>query len=652
MQSVATDKKPFLKAYLLLGLVNVYNYRETDAFRIPVDNNNHFCHYQQHKSFSRFSSTASSLRWNQIASSNVKSWPLHSQPPKSQQPQPNQRQGGFPDPNSNKSTFMLYSTETDKTYYSSTTDQQQNVETRGIQADDDGILEEYRTIKQQRTDLSRNDSVTFNNNNGMPELINFDVNSEDNASIAQPSTNAGDGIAKVIYSTCLIVANSVGASILVVPNTVEASGILIPAIAILAVYALNIVTSFYLSDISIEQYEAGREVPVAFKDIATEAFGKEAGYLLASLSILFNYCILIFGLITFGSYAEEFISGIDMIANIDSNVLTLGYAAVLTGTVGSFSNLSLSKICSFFVALLGISFMGVVIPGLMNADWATFVTNSGGYIHGNTPQEFVYAFMISLPIMVYIMEIQKIVPSVTKLCNFDRNLSRIAMVVGNFVTMAIYCLYVYVSLGINGELDANTAIITTFTFAPIMGSAITSCMSISEEFESLLAIFFPKDTNPSCMSTATSQGNENPNSIEMTTSLLMDGENHSDLNGDKDWNEMIESGEGRFSLPAVVTAIVPPLLIGLKLSTGGEEEVIGALDFAGAYLTPLFIWIFPVSLAWKKLNERLEDTNNNEENKMMSFLKEKLTIATVVLSSFIVIGLEVIKDFGDLEYFS
>ena len=48
----------------------------------------------------------------------------------------------------------------------------------------------------------------------------------------------------------------------------------------IAVYFINMITSFYLSDLSIEQYEAGRpasKVAVAFNDIATEAFGKKLG---------------------------------------------------------------------------------------------------------------------------------------------------------------------------------------------------------------------------------------------------------------------------------------------------------------------------------------------------------------------------------------
>merc|ERR1712071_293542 len=185
------------------------------------------------------------------------------------------------------------------------------------------------------------------------------------------------------------------------------------------------------------------------------------------------------------------------------------------------------------------------------------------------------------------------------------------------------------------------AIFSVFAFAPIIQSTIASTMSISEEFQSLLGIFLLKDENLSSM---TPQINHDFTAITLASST-------DDLDSDevKDVNEMTPPKEEKFSLPAVLMAIVPPFLIGLKLSAGGEQEVDGTLDFAGAYLTPLFIWIFPISLAWKKLNERTGDMTNEEYGRM-SFTKN-ISIATVILSSLFVIGLEVIKDF-DAEYFS
>ena len=385
------------------------------------------------------------------------------------------------------------------------------------------------------------------------------------------------------------------------------------------IYFLNIITSFYLSDLSIQQYEDGRPpstVPTSFKDIADESFGTATGYALAALSVLFNYCILIFGMIRFGDTLSDVLSGLVMNQEFNPSYLSIGYASALTMTIASLSNVALSKFSSVFVAILFTSFIGLLVPGIQNSDWSTFVSNSGGYFHGTTFSEIVTSFIIAGPIVTYVMEIQKIVPSVTKLCNFDRKLSRRAIVTGNSLPLIMYLSYIFISLGGDSFLTEDNSLFLAFTFASIFGSSIASSMSLSEEFESFLTL------------------STNSNS-ELLTPLLEPS----------DIEETEDSYQVNYSIGAVLLSIIPPLLIGLQLSSGGDKENVAAsLDFAGGYLTPLFIWLFPSALAWKKLED--DKATNVETNGVKSFF-DKVCIVIAFSSTVVVIGLELLKDFGE-----
>lgn len=392
--------------------------------------------------------------------------------------------------------------------------------------------------------------------------------------------------------------------------------------------------SFSLSDLSIRDYQAGRpesDLPTSFKDIAGEAFGGTAGNILALLSVSFNYCLLIFGVIRFGETVQEVLTFMDISSNINPSFLSLGYAALLTATIANFSNVSLSKLSSVLVAGLFTSFMALVVPGMQSAEWFTFVNNCGGYFHGTDAKSILASLTLAAPIIIYNMEIQKIVPSVTKLCNFDRDLSRTTILLGNGIPMLIYLSYVYINLGGDHAMTDDQILSEVFfKFVALFGVAIAASMSLSEEFMSFLPSFsFPKFLS------------SNEDEIDTEQLSCEDPANN-------------QLGEQFYSLPAVLMAIIPPLLIGLQLSSSGENGVVAALDFAGAYITPLFIWIFPAMLAWKQIqdeNLRVSESGS-KQNGLFSFLTEKMFIMTAFASSFVVMALEVLKDSGQTDIFS
>jgi len=345
--------------------------------------------------------------------------------------------------------------------------------------------------------------------------------------------------------------------------------------------------------------------------------------------VAFNYCILIFGVIRFGDVAGQALISLDTMTTVINPLsLYLAYSGMLITALSLFSNVTLSQLSSILVAIMFPGFLGIILPGLQSAEWTTFVSNAGGLFHGTSPDAILSALVTCGPLLLFNMEIQKIVPSVTKLCKFNRSLSRTSIVLGGMIPPLIYTLFVYVSVGSATSMAENQEVFLIFKLTTLIGAAIAAGMSCSEEFESILSkLSFPnKDTKESTLE------------INKMDAIPVMEDN--------------EVGQGqRYALPAVICAILPPLLIGLNLARSGDEGVVGALDFAGGYITPAFIWVFPALLAWNKIDEQLKNMGENDvQNKnIFSFLGEKVTIASVLMASIGVTCLEVVKDFGDLS---
>lgn len=468
--------------------------------------------------------------------------------------------------------------------------------------------------------------------------------------------NVESSVSTVLYAASLIVANTVGSAILNCPDVVSKSGIIIPATVIVGTFILNIITSFYLSNYSISQFEAGKpaaEIPVSFKDMADESYGQVVGCLTTALTMVFNYCILVSNLIRFGDAAATMLPG----SSVDAPLLCVGFAATLITLMGTSSNVFLSKVTSICVLATSVSFAGLVFPGLMGATWETFYTNSGGPVHTvDGGPDILSALIISGPYIVYCLEIQKIVPSVSKLCNFDRAKTTAALLLGQTVPFLMYISWAYAVLGggVPVTMDSNGIngfLLPALTFASILGCTIAGSMSLSEEVTSVLAILkehfqekralLRSDDDKSGYLISSVGSNQGAESFEMAFHdnivAIEDTAVHSEtFLTDKN---VITEGE-HYSTPAVLLAVIPPLLLGLKLimgDIGAKEAIIECLDFCGGYITPIFIWLFPTMLAWKQWKEENIRSGTNR-------FFDLFPMSIIVLSSFAVIGLELTKD--------
>jgi len=170
----------------------------------------------------------------------------------------------------------------------------------------------------------------------------------------------------------------------------------------------------------------------------------------------------------------------------------------------------------------------------------------------------------AIPIFMMAMVYQNIVPSITKLLDFDRTKCITAIVIGSFVPAILYITYCFVATSehVNQSYSTNGLILTIFSLATLMGSSTGCVLSLAEEFESLL--HFPNESSKSLIS-------------------------------------KVKSQETVFSIQSVVFSVVPPLAVGWFYcsckSSDGSNCFTAALSAAGGYSSPLLYGIVPVLLA-------------------------------------------------------
>jgi len=342
------------------------------------------------------------------------------------------------------------------------------------------------------------------------------------------------------------------------------------------IFFVNLISGLLIGEVAINQYEqninTSKEAPSSFKDLADDLLtidGLDVGQFVSITSILINYCIVSFALMRSGEVAVDLASALSLAdANsLSETSLAIGFTALVTTLVSTQSRKTLSQITSGAVALLFMSFGSILLPGLANMQQDVMTTLSTP----GTSESFLDGMSIAAPIFISTMVYQNIVPTVTKLLEYDRTKVMTTLTIGSAIPMIIYTAWCTAVLGGGISIDAaggtglQSILLLAFSTASIGGSSIACVMSLAEEFKSQLS------TN-----------------IE---------------------NESTEGAD--FSLPVVALAALPPLGAGLLFSNG--EGMRTALELAGSFGSPLLYGILPTLLAWKQkdifsksLQERVE----------------------------------------------
>jgi tyrosine-specific transport protein len=366
----------------------------------------------------------------------------------------------------------------------------------------------------------------------------------------------------VLSTAFLITANTVGASCLILPDLAAGPGFMNTCIVSLGVYIINLVSGLCMAEVAIKQYEAdGADVPSSFKEFADKSFQSDiVANIIATISILTNACVLVFTFAKAGEMASTLLAGA-----VDPTVASLGFVTALGAMMSTFTAGNLSTVASMCVGALFVAFGGFLIPGLMAVQdpWGT-LTAPGIDASLSSVGQVVPIILLSL---VY----QNIVPSVTKILNYDRKKTVASLSLGSFIPLAMYLLFCFASLG--GGLDVSSAggpLMTLFTLATIGGSSVGTSMSVAEEFDS-----FFKTNEKDQTSAATSEEDEL-------------AENYV------------------FSLPAVVAALVVPVLGDMLAG----EDMTGALSLAGSFGSPLLYGVVPAIMAWNQRQEEKRQQQN------------------------------------------
>lgn len=365
-----------------------------------------------------------------------------------------------------------------------------------------------------------------------------------------------DWMLPVLSTSFLITANTVGATCLVIPDLAAGPGFAPTCGLSLVTYLVNLISGLMMAEVAIKQYESsGSDVPSSLKDFADTSFKNPLiSNAIACVSILTNSGILAFTFSKAGALGSEMMGG-----TIDPTTVSFGYVGLLGVLVSSLSGEKLSGVASACVAGLFASFAGLLLPGL-GAVQDPMATAMAPGVADNCVGELAQLFPILLLSLVY----QNIVPSVTKILNYDRQKTTASLALGSFIPLAMYVAWCFASMG--GGIDTSIGwagpLLTGFSMATIGGSSVGTTMSVAEEFDSFLKA-----------------------SVEETA-------------GEK--NDV-------FSVPAVAASLAVPMLAS---AICGGEDMTSFLGMAGSIGTPLLYGVVPALMAWNQRQEATQKQTN------------------------------------------
>lgn len=367
-----------------------------------------------------------------------------------------------------------------------------------------------------------------------------------------------DWMLPVLSTSFLITANTVGATCLVIPDLAAGPGFGTTCALSVLTYGINLVSGMMMAEVAIKQYESsGSEVASSFKEFADSSFKSSLiSNAIACISILTNASILAFTFNKAGDLGSELLGG-----SLEPATVSIGYVGLVGVLMSSLSGERLSAVASLCVAGLFASFAGLLLPGLAAVQDPMATLMAPG-VADNCLGSAAQLFPILLLSLVY----QNIVPSVTKLLNYDRKKTTASLAIGSFIPFAMYVAWCFASMGggIDTSLGMAGPLLTGFSMATVAGSSIGTTMSVAEEFDSFLK-----------SSTA-----------------------------DADEEDLGKSEV--FSVPAVAASVAVPTIGALF----GGDDITMFLGLAGSIGTPLLYGVVPALMAWKQrqaVSQRLDN---------------------------------------------
>lgn len=399
--------------------------------------------------------------------------------------------------------------------------------------------------------------------------------------------NFQETILPVLCTSLMITGNTVGAGMLVLPELAAGPGMEISSSIFTGAFLINLISGLIIAEVGINQYSSsGDDVPSSFKDFAEVNLNSHsAANAISFISMFVNALVMAFNTVKVGDIGSSMIGGV-----IPSEAISVAWVLGCAALVGTQTFTSLSAVASVLVTGLFISFAGLLLPGLtqMDMDPATILSVPG------TSVDVMASAAELAPVILMSLVYQNIVPTVTKILDYDRTKTAIAICLGSFIPFMMYVAWAFAvnGGGVGSSVGLNEPLMIVFYLTTIAGSSIGCVMSMAEEIESFLK----------------------PES--------------------KDSTEVVEPAD-KFSFPAVLASV------GCAWATAQffTDDLNSALKIAGSFGSPLLYGVLPVAMAF----------NQRQQNKQPSVQGQMpvATLATLGVASTGFVGNEIFQSAGD-----
>jgi tyrosine-specific transport protein len=345
----------------------------------------------------------------------------------------------------------------------------------------------------------------------------------------------------IISTSLMITGNTVGAGMLVLPDLAAGPGMGVSSAVLVGAWFMNLLSGLAIAQVAIQQHDSsGIDAPSSFKEFAETNLPSaddlpSPANLVSGTSIFVNALVLAFDTSKAGQVGGAMVG-------LDGHLVSYAWAAALVGLVSTLSLGNLSKVASFLVMGLFASFAGLLLPGLAHvADPLTVLASPP-----DASVDVLSSVLHMLPVIITTLTYQNIVPTITRILDYDRTKVTAAITLGSVIPLCIYLAWCVAVLG--GGIDTGLGgglagpLMTIFSIVTVGGSSIGALVSLSEEFEIILG----------------------------------------------------QDKEDTFSLPSVAL----PVSVSLLACQVFASDINGALKVAGSFGSPLLYGLIPVAMAF------------------------------------------------------
>ncbi|KAL3939794.1 MAG: hypothetical protein SGBAC_005547 [Bacillariaceae sp.] len=403
-----------------------------------------------------------------------------------------------------------------------------------------------------------------------------------------------DFIMPVVCSSLLITSNTVGAGMLVLPELVQGPGMGVSMGLFGAMYALNLLSGLLIAEVAIAQKEtSGEDAPSSFKAFSEENLDSPlAKDVIAAVCVIKNALVLAFGTMKAGQLGHE-------VLGWNPDVVSVGWAMMFAGLLGTQSAPRLSKVASVFVVGLFSSFASILIPGLAHMETPVMdVLQMPG-----TSTDPMLDLFHAAPIILMSFIFQNIVPTTARILDYDRTKIALSMGIGTLFPFAMYAAWCMAVLG--GGIDTSVGLdgpmFTLFSVVTIAGSHLGGSASIAEELDTYLR---PTSTLD-----------------EATIASAEDGDRKDEV----------------FSVSSVL--ITAALAVGLGEGFAGNLNDL--LSLAGGYGSPFLYFVLPLVMLSTQRAKLNPSEQPKKEGDQTSLFPNNIPLALTASAATGFVGLEV-----------